>query len=73
MFFFCVGGILFDGVGFVFELVGDDDFVFFWGRSGEDVGVLEGLFKVVEDVVDDEDVFFGGGGVCYVWGCVSFV
>lgn len=71
MLLFRVGGIPLDGAGLAFEPVGDDDFVFFRGRSGEDVGALEGLLKIAEDVVDDEDALFGGGGACYVWGCVS--
>lgn len=39
------------------------------GVAGEDVGALEGLGVVAEDVGDDEDADGGGGRAGDVWGC----
>lgn len=45
------------------EEVGDKDLVLVrLVRVREDVGALQGLLREAEDVVDDQDGFFGGGG-----------
>lgn len=45
------------------EEIGDEDLILVrFVRMREDVGALQGLWPEAEDVVDDQDGFFGGGG-----------
>ena len=61
------GGVPFERAGIVVPEVGDEDAV--GGVAGQDVGALEGLGVVAEDVGYDEDAGGGGGGAGDVWAC----
>ena len=55
--------------GLAMEEIGHEDLVLVGGIGvGEDVGALDGLGAVAEDVVDDENGGGGGGGAGGVWG-----
>jgi hypothetical protein len=61
---FVGGRVPLDGARLALEEVGDEDAMLI---GGEDIGALEGLGEVAEDVVDDEDSLLrvrGPGGVC---------
>ena len=64
----CVGGgwVPFAWARVVVPEVGDEDAV--GGVAGEDVGALQGLGVVAEDVGDDEDAGCGDGGAGDVCG-----
>lgn len=67
-FFFGVGGIPGDVCWRAFEEIGHEYLVFVAVvGGGEDVGALDGLGEVAEDVVDVEEGFGGIGGAGYVW------
>ncbi len=50
-----------DGARLALEPVRDKDLVLLVVAGGEDIGALDGLVKVAEDVVDDDNSFGGIG------------
>ena len=51
------------------EPVGDEDTVLLGVAGGQDVGALDGLVEVAEDVVDQNDALGGILGTSDVWFC----